>query len=465
MGRSDAFARLATLRDQAVKVRGEIGPSVEPSDVRHVLLVLSASRGGSSLLYELLSADECVASLAGEHVPFYRLHGVDATEASDRSDVWDVDRLQSPDVAEDIARTLLTEVRIGRGTCAPDAPEAIALLAFRLAVQWPELDFSFDELCKRIGDAARSRPPTPRPGGPGHVLLRTVKELRRLGLAVDPGLYDCPTAEEGAEPIVPMRAGPLRAEYCVEEPPFICPEPGRLPEPGELTTVPLVLKAPLDAYRLPLLQAMFPAAEFTVVHLTRNPAASINGLRDGWLSRGFFSHDTTALGHRLEISGYTRTDAPWTQRWWNFDLPPGWQEYRDRPLPEVCAFQWKSVHDAVLGALSPGTPVPLRLRCHVRVHFEELIAGPGPRAAALRRIRGAAGLPPSLGSGTSASPMSDALPVVMATSPPSPGRWRRNAAQILPLIARSDVAETAAALGYDPTHVLDDAQEFAWQWA
>ena len=136
--------------------------------------------------------------------------------------------------------------------------------------------------------------------------------------------------------------------YCLEEPPFVVPTPRRLPTADELRRTPLLLKAPLDAYRLDVLRAVFPLARFTVVHLTRAPAASINGLYDGWLDRGFFSH---RFPDRLAIPDYSDT-ADWARSWWNFDLPPGWQEYTTRPLAEVCALQWRSVHEHILHGLA-----------------------------------------------------------------------------------------------------------------
>lgn len=189
---------------------------------------------------------------------------------------------------------------------------------------------------------------------------------------------------------------------------------------------------------------MFPGALFTVVHLTRNPAASVNGLWDGWRSNGFFSHRTTDLGQPLSIPGYTRADAPWTRHWWNFDLPPGWQSWAHRPLAEVCAFQWASVHRYVLAALSAPEP-PLPIRAQVRVRFEDLAAGAEGRSRVLRRVREAAGLP-SGGPDTDRGP----APLVMATQPPRPGRWRDRARIIEPVIRRPDIAEVARALGYDP---------------
>ena len=39
-----------------------------------------------------------------------------------------------------------------------------------------------------------------------------------------------------------------------------------------------MIKTPSNAYRLPFIQALFPSARIRILHLVRNPAASINGL-------------------------------------------------------------------------------------------------------------------------------------------------------------------------------------------
>ncbi|MDP9071610.1 MAG: sulfotransferase [Actinomycetota bacterium] len=82
---------------------------------------------------------------------------------------------------------------------------------------------------------------------------------------------------------------------------------------------PLVLSTPRNAFRLAFLRSLFPAARFRVVHLTRNPAASVNGLIDGWLHHGFFN---MAVDEPLAIAGYTDAFPLWGDRWWCYDFPP-----------------------------------------------------------------------------------------------------------------------------------------------
>jgi hypothetical protein len=103
-------------------------------------------------------------------------------------------------------------------------------------------------------------------------------------------------------------------------------------------------QSPSNAYRLDFLRALFPNAEITVLHLVREPAASVTGLMSGWLHHGFHKHRLP--DGALDIEGYTRPDQ--TVAWWKFDLPPHWQHYMHRPLEEVCAFQWISANEHIL---------------------------------------------------------------------------------------------------------------------
>lgn len=388
----------------ARSVRDEVIPDSAPGGdaIGHVMLVLSASRGGSSLLYEVLSTSPDLLCLAGEHVPFYKLHGFDrrlSPDGSDRIDFAEAQQLQ------ELGRTIVAEARLGGKPGDPTEPGFARLLALRLTMQWPGLGLTAGDLATLIDDAVDRH-------GEHHPPALIAK------IGQNAGYYDRLDA--------PRPSGPPNPRYCLEEPPFVVPVPRKLPTAADLARKPLLLKAPLDAYRLGLLRQVFPNARFTAVHMTRSPAASINGLYDGWLDRGFFSHRLT---EGLAIPGYSDI-ADWATQWWNFDLPPGWQEYTARPLAEVCAFQWRSVHEHILREH--------RFEANVRVRFEDLIAN---RAKVIDTIRLAAGLPLA---GHDDTP----LPNVMATRPPAKDRWLARADMVGPAAALPDVASIADALGY-----------------
>jgi hypothetical protein len=81
-----------------------------------------------------------------------------------------------------------------------------------------------------------------------------------------------------------------------------------------------VEKTPANALRIPFLAAMFPDARF--VFLVRRAEDVISSLMEGW--------------KRWSGTG----NGAWSYGKWHYLAPPGWQEWTDRPLEEICAFQW-----------------------------------------------------------------------------------------------------------------------------
>ena len=56
---------------------------------------------------------------------------------------------------------------------------------------------------------------------------------------------------------------------------------------------------------------------------------------------------------------------------WKFAMPPGWEAYRNKTLAEVCAFQWLKTHEYALNSLSKLAPERV-----IRFKFEDLMAEP-----------------------------------------------------------------------------------------
>ncbi len=213
--------------------------------------------------------------------------------------------------------------------------------------------------------------------------------------------------------------GPPDPYYCLEEPPFIVIRPRMSPTNNDIREKPLLLKASVDVYRMPLLRTLFPNAEFKIIHLIRNPAASINGLYDGWLDRGFYSYNLANYDHRLAIPGYSDRYS-WGQYWWNFDLPPKWEELANIPLEYVCGFQWLSSHKAIIN----------NRRCETMDLILRFIG-----------IDMDAGLQSII----------QQLPVVMPTKPPTINRWLARKEVLLPVLAQTPMKEMLHELGYTLT--------------
>ncbi|KKK52631.1 hypothetical protein LCGC14_3102950, partial [marine sediment metagenome] len=185
---------------------------------------------------------------------------------------------------------------------------------------------------------------------------------------------------------------------------------------------------------------MFPEAEVKFIWLGRNPLASVNGLYDGWLyDRGFYSHNMKGRTI-LDIKGYSDT-YEWSKWWWNFDLPPGWEEYTQAKLQEVCLFQWYTANLTIEEWLSHNW---IWTMSRLSVRYEDLITD---RVGTIKEISSYLRISyPSL--------VEDA-PIVQATEPPSLGRWKKRKQMLIPLLFDSapDKLELCNRMGYDPSDV------------
>jgi hypothetical protein len=244
-------------------------------------------------------------------------------------------------------------------------------------------------------------------------------------------------------PFTEVPVGPPDSRFTIEEPPFILLSPRRRPTPADLSGKILLLKSTVDCYRMNLVERLFPSADIRIIHLQRNPAATINGIYDGWLHRGFFSHNLQpcfeAHGDlkELRIKGYSELH-PFGRTWWNFDLPEGWQSVADRELVDVCAFQWYSANAEILENLGRGS------RPHCQVHFEDIIRSAASRRGEFERILDFMGIPPGYAAGIGL----DALPVVQSTLPPQLYRWKKREDLISRVLESPNIRGMAEVIGY-----------------
>jgi hypothetical protein len=268
--------------------------------------------------------------------------------------------------------------------------------------------------------------------------LGLIQRLRQVHPEVNPWFYDIdPRRIRATFPELEEPTGPP-GEVLLEESPFILAGPWQSPSAEEVATAPLVIKTPSNAYRLEFIAALFPGARVRVLHLCRNPAAAINGLLDGWRFRGFHAH---RMKEALQVAGYT-DQRPADAHWWKYDLPPGWEALRDRPLVEICAHQWASAHESILDYLG-------RRECpRFSLRFEDLVG------SFERREQVFAGLFDWLGVPIDArmsEVIEEGIPPVMATTRPRHRRWYERAGLLEPIIARPRIQALARQLGYgDP---------------
>ncbi len=432
---------LARIRARLLSL-GQREPVAVPdlcSRIRDVIVLASSSRGGSSVVAEILRQSQDMLHFRAEVNLFFALAGRIFPESGTGSDRLGADDLGDPST---LAGLLARDVgRPAAGLPDGDAVETFGReLHWRLSAQWPLESIAeervlrwtrqvLDELTRHHGWAPGSFPDPQL----FHTLL--LGHARRAHPAIQPWYYDIRpelirTHHPGVEP---SDAPP--STLVLEEPPFVTITPWRPATEADLDR-PLVIKTPSNAYRLPFLRALFPAARLRVFHLTRNAAASINGLHDGWLFRGFFAH---RLPGRLSIDRYSDKYPQWGADWWKFDLPPGWEGWADRPLVEVCGFQWRSAHEATLSYLENTGCDSLQLR------FEDAVGDREVRRNTFERLTRWLGVP--LG-GDLARLVDTGLPPIMATSRPRLRRWFDRAELLEPVVQTPQTLALLERLGY-----------------
>lgn len=411
-----------------------------PADVRKVLVIDAASRSGSSFLHHLLSRSPDVVSLNGEGLAFEKLQGLGLAQSEGDSDFISEGAVSSAalaSIAEDILKDSGSLYGDGPNGGFPEEDYPVDCVQ-RLILQYPEIDLPPETALAACADALnkfRSKAPL---FSAADYWLEVLRELGRRSCAVSPAHYDLRGSDPAADfPATHDLTPPPFNDLCLEEPPFVVPQPRRFPAKGRLAAKTLLLKSSSNCYHMRLVKKMFPNARFKFVVLTRNPAGAVNGLMDGWLSNGFYSRNVGRLG-ALSIRGYSRDRLPWTMKWWNFDLPPGWADLRARTLQEVCALQWSSANEHILRDIGDQT-----IGDHLFARYESFLDAQSLRRE-LGKIFEFAGLegPPPAGAA--------ACRRVMCVAPPAPRKWRKRRDALAPLISSRRIAALAAELGYDP---------------
>ena len=441
--RKSAFNRLENESSEKLWLNASL------SDVKKIIFISSAPRSGSSLLFSILRKIPGIYSLSGEAVPFYKLNGL--SFGSFDSDEIHPDTDIRQDVFLDLSRDFLSDLSLSGSqkdvfNDSILAEEYIDSLVLRLPMQWPGISFSYDSLKNLATEALFLYKKNHKVFCEVDFYIGLLFFLRQEYKDINPYYYDLSSQEVKTKfPDVEIPAGPPNSLLTVEEPPFIILSPGARPTEEDLSKKTLLLKSSVDSYKMGFLRSLFPGAQISTIQLVRNPLGSINGLCDGWMHRGFFSHNLKSFlsggdlrSARLKIDGYSELNE-WGKYWWNYDLPPGWQDYIDKPLEEVCAFQWYSSNKSIQEYLDNHK----ESRCLVR--YENILKGLGSRMQEIEKIVDLLGEPRDcigqLGL--------DQLPVIQATDQPRPFRWKKRQGELLPLLDRREIREMSAQLGYD----------------
>ncbi len=334
-------------------------------DFDSVLLITSAPRGGSSLLFDILRHHEETCSLDGEHDRWYTLNGI-CYPAFD-SDVVPA-RFESFD-REQLLTGLLAEV--GATERSGDRTHRVDNTLIRLPLQFPDRELPYKQIREKL-----------LKGVPFDEILKE--------FGISPLQYDEYATQDANSPF---------ETETIEDRPFVSSHShkrGLTVDDFERT---LVLKASGDAYRLPWIrEQLFPETDVKVVHLTRNPAASTNGLYDGWrLNRGFQTYNVGDL----DLEGYEGS-------LWCYDLPPGW--ISEGKLIDVCLMQWTQAHRHILNGRDAFEDV-------LRVRFEDVLTDTGSTIKEIVEFT-------NLGESALLSENVESPNKVMTTKEPRHARWR-----------------------------------------
>jgi hypothetical protein len=415
--------------------------------VKRVVIINSSSRSGSSLLYSLLRKLPQVYALTGEASPFYKLNC-----DSNRINPYDSDKIPS-----ELLDSVIDYTGLSRDFCSDlflaeaetlsgkiDSDTYIDDLMLRFSLQWPDVVREPGLLREHIATVLLKYIERNICFDVEEFYLLLLDRLIGVWPQINPFYYDISSDKVALHfPFTEIPSAPPDANSTIEEPPFILSSPRRRPTSADLSDKILLLKSTVDCYRMNLVERLFPDADIRIIHLQRNPAATINGIYDGWLHRGFFSHnlkpyfDASSDLKELRIKGYSELH-PFGKSWWNFDLPEGWQSVADRELVEVCAFQWHSANAEILRYLGSSS------RSSCTVHFEDVIRSLESRTLAFEQLLDFMGIPAE----QCATLMLDSLPVVQSTLPPQLYRWKRRQDMITKVLAAPRIREMAETFGY-----------------
>lgn len=407
-------------------------------DISKVILILSSSRGGSSLVFELIRNTNQVLSLDGEHIPYYKLNGYSFPFNSIQSDEITFRDVNSLERVNELSTDILSSLSVGIEKTKFEFEELKFLFIMRLPLQWPQLNLTYEKLHWYINKAYESYTLEQTKWNHQIFFIYLLKFMSDYHPEINPFYYDLnPLLLKNYFPQHTLTKNPPNPFFLIEEPPFVVPKVRRSPTLEEIREKPLLLKAPVDAYRLSLLKNLFPNADFQIIHLTRNPAATINGLYEGWLDRGFFSHNLKT-SEKLSISSYSEK-FDWGKYWWNYDLPPNWKSMIKQPLEYICGFQWFSAHKAILENLYQEN-----LNNVLRVKFENLLLSDQQRYSSMAQILKFIGIDFD----DSLKSIIEKMPVVMATSHPKNKRWINRQNMLYPVIRERQMIELSNFLGY-----------------
>ena len=166
----------------------------------------------------------------------------------------------------------------------------------------------------------------------------------------------------------------------------------------------LVEKTPKNCFRINFINSLFSDCKF--IFLKRDGRSNINSLIEGWRAKGRYKRINVPTTP-VNIQGYQGNQ-------WKFLMPPGWKDYVNKPLEEVCAFQWTSSNKAALDGLKQ---IDEGRKC--TISYEDLTEN---TYEAIKEICDFVDIPFS----KDIQNISKAPPVVNYVTKPNKDKWKKN---------------------------------------
>jgi hypothetical protein len=376
------------------------GPEGWNEAVENVIVVLCASRSGSSLIFKALSSTGEVAAPAGEHEAWLSL-------TENKYPFIDSDDTNGfVHQKEQLLRLIRNDLLVRDAAANGEALRQ--QLWNRLVIRRQDDDPGFHRtlsLLPKAGefDAAK--------------WAQVNSEISQVVPKPQPTrIEDFPDRSFG----IPL-----------ENPPLITIPVARLATDQELGEKTLLFKSPSDVYRPGFYEELFPNASIAYVHLTRGFVQTTNGLMDGWQQNEIdFISNPVGITKPLQIEDYSITDM--TRTYWCFDLFKDWEDFTNRPLLEVCTQQWLAAHRSAIERFTPTQ----------QLTFEHFYSDPDGFYKELTELTGVD------------TTKYDWSRSVMSTETPSAYRWLKrgtifkNLGQNLPGALLKEVVELQSELGY-----------------
>ncbi|MBI3308393.1 MAG: sulfotransferase [Candidatus Melainabacteria bacterium] len=171
----------------------------------------------------------------------------------------------------------------------------------------------------------------------------------------------------------------------------------------------IVEKTPRNCFKVSFMNKLFPDAKF--IYIKRDGRSNISSLLEGWRKRKGGKKRFPGLSKPLNIKDYSGSG-------WHFVLPPKWEEYSDKTLAEVCAFQWVSSNQAILDGLKE-----IEANRKYEISYEELSEN---TSGVVEQICNFIDIPYS----QEIKKIAEKPPVVNTFSRPNKDKWKRHEAEL-----------------------------------